>query len=121
MSLRVTRNGKLTLLVAIVAGAGLSAQAFAASCGDGPKGFEAWKKEFAEEARGQGVRAKGIAALMRTSYSAATIRADRSQKSFKLSLAAFMQKRGAPASNVSRAWREFEALLSSPRLSSDLS
>ena len=32
---------------------------------------------------------------MRTNYSVGTIRADRGQKSFKLSLSAFMTKRGA--------------------------
>jgi membrane-bound lytic murein transglycosylase B len=69
--------------------------AAAARCGSGPGGFEAWKQAFAPEAKANGVSAKAISALMGTSYAAATIRADRSQKSFKLSLEAFMQKRGA--------------------------
>jgi lytic murein transglycosylase len=69
----------------------------AAKCGNNGARFESWKKSFSAEAKQNGVRPKAIAALMNTSYSAATIRADRSQKSFKLSLSAFMAKRGAPA------------------------
>jgi lytic murein transglycosylase len=68
---------------------------FAASCGNTAGGFAAWKKEFAAEAAGNGVKAKGLSALSGTSYANATIRADRNQKSFKLSLNAFMAKRGA--------------------------
>ena len=48
--------------------------------------------------KANGVKPKAISALMTTKYSTATIRADRSQKSFKLSLDAFMHKRGAPVS-----------------------
>lgn len=73
-----------------------AAPAQAARCGNGAGGFEAWKQEFAEEARGR-VGAAGINALMDTHYNSATIGADRGQKSFHLSLEAFMQKRGANA------------------------
>jgi lytic murein transglycosylase len=69
----------------------------AAPCGKTAAGFENWKASFSEEAKASGIKAKGIAALMRTSYSTGTIKADRSQKSFKLSLSAFMAKRGAAA------------------------
>src|SRR4051812_11560897 len=68
-------------------------QALAAQCGDTAAGFEAWKKEFADEARGR-VSAPSLAALMSTSYSTATISADRGQKSFRLSLDQFLAKRG---------------------------
>ena len=78
-----------------------SGQAFAAGCGNNAAGFESWKKAFASEAKASGIKAKGISALMGTKYSSATIKADRSQKSFKLSLEQFMQKRGA-AGIVSR-------------------
>lgn len=78
-----------------------SGQAFAAGCGTNSAGFESWKKTFASEAKASGIKAKGISALMGTKYSSATIKADRSQKSFKLSLEQFMQKRGA-AGIVSR-------------------
>jgi lytic murein transglycosylase len=69
----------------------------AAKCGSTGANFETWKVSFSAEARNNGVKPKAIAALMNTNYSVATIRADRSQHSFKLSLAAFMAKRGAPA------------------------
>jgi lytic murein transglycosylase len=75
--------------------------AFAAKCGNTGAGFETWKKAFAAEAKANGVKARGLSALAGTSYSTGTIRADRSQKSFKLSLNAFMAKRGA-AGIVSR-------------------
>jgi lytic murein transglycosylase len=71
--------------------------AWAAPCGNSAAGFGAWKTAFAAEAKANGVKARGIAALMGTSYSPGTIRADRGQKSFKLSLSAFMAKRGGPA------------------------
>src|SRR5437773_12306019 len=74
----------------------------AAPCGNNSAGFENWKRVFAEEAAARGIKAKGISALMATTYSTGTIRADRGQKSFKLSLDAFMAKRGA-AGIVSKA------------------
>ena len=77
--------------------AGLGSQADAAQCGSGPGGFEAWKQAFSAEARAKGVGAAGISALMGTSYASATINADRSLHSFKLSLDQFLAKRGAPA------------------------
>src|SRR5262245_61127207 len=78
--------------VAMVLAAG---NAIAAGCGKNAAGFESWKSAFAAEAKANGIKAKGISALMGTRYATATIKADRSQKSFKLSLEAFMQKRGA--------------------------
>ncbi|GAC1327063.1 MAG: lytic murein transglycosylase [Beijerinckiaceae bacterium] len=70
--------------------------AHAAQCGSSAAGFESWKKEFAEEARGK-VGASAIAALMTTNYAAATIAADRGQRSFHLSLDQFLAKRGGSA------------------------
>src|ERR1700755_1207562 len=75
----------------------LGSQAEAAQCGNGAGGFEAWKQQFAGEARAKGVGATGISALMGTHYAQATINADRSLHSFKLSLDQFMVKRGAAA------------------------
>jgi membrane-bound lytic murein transglycosylase B len=77
--------------------AGLGSRADAAQCGNGPGGFEAWKSQFAQEARAKGVGAAGISALMSANYAQATINADRSLHSFKLSLDQFLAKRGAPA------------------------
>jgi len=67
----------------------------AAQCANGPGGFEAWKSEFAREASAKGIGAAATSALMQTSYASATINADRSQRSFGLSLDQFLAKRGA--------------------------
>jgi membrane-bound lytic murein transglycosylase B len=69
--------------------------AFAAPCGDTAAGYEQWKDVMAKEAKAEGVGKAGIAALQATSYSKATIAADRNQKSFKYSLDKFMSVRGA--------------------------
>jgi membrane-bound lytic murein transglycosylase B len=82
---------------ALVALAAMAGEASAAQCGNSAAGFEAWKQEFAAEARQKGVGASGIAALMGTSYATRTIAADRGMKSFKLSLDQFLVKRGAAA------------------------
>jgi membrane-bound lytic murein transglycosylase B len=73
----------------------LSAKADAAQCGSTPAGFEAWKRQFADEARGKGISASTVAALTGTNYATATIAADRGQRSFGLSLDQFLAKRGA--------------------------
>ena len=73
----------------------MAASAVAAKCGSNGAGFESWKQAFAAEAKANGVGARGLKALAATSYATATIKADRNQKSFKLSLEQFMQKRGA--------------------------
>jgi membrane-bound lytic murein transglycosylase B len=67
----------------------------AAQCGSTAAGFEAWKDDFASEAKAGGIKSRGLSALAGTNYATATIYADRHQKSFKLSLPAFMAKRGA--------------------------
>lgn len=71
--------------------------ALAAPCSDTGGEFEAWKPLMATEAQEAGVGRAGIAALMATSYSRATIAADRNQKSFRYSLEKFLQVRGADA------------------------
>jgi membrane-bound lytic murein transglycosylase B len=78
---------------AVVASTG--GQAGAAQCGSGPGGFETWKREFGEEARAKGIGAAALAGLMQANYASATIAADRSQRSFGLSLDQFLAKRGA--------------------------
>jgi membrane-bound lytic murein transglycosylase B len=81
----------IALALALFAGA---APAAAAPCGRNAAGFENWKDQFAQEARGR-IGQTGVSALMTTHYNAPTISADRGQKSFHLSLEAFMAKRGA--------------------------
>ena len=86
------------ILLAVLLACGLTMNgAEAARCGNNSGGFGKWKAEFAKEAKAKGIGGKALSALAGTSYSTATIRADRGQKSFKLSLNAFMQKRGGNA------------------------
>lgn len=85
---------RMMLLALAVTGCGATA-AHAAACGNDASGYERWKSEFSAEARARGVSQQALAALARTSYSTQTIRADRGQRSFRLSLAEFMAKRGA--------------------------
>jgi membrane-bound lytic murein transglycosylase B len=75
----------------------VNSQANAAQCGSGPGAFEAWKQQFAGEARAKSVGANGISSLMGASYAQATINADRGQRSFSLSLDQFLAKRGSAA------------------------
>jgi membrane-bound lytic murein transglycosylase B len=82
--------------VAVLALAAAPGVASAAQCGNSAAGFDAWKRQFADEARGR-VGPTAISALMGTSYNHATISADRGQKSFKLSLEQFLAKRGGGA------------------------
>jgi membrane-bound lytic murein transglycosylase B len=84
-----------TAAFALVALACLGPKADAAQCGRSPAGFEAWKREFAAEARAKGISAATAAALMQANYASATLAADRSQRSFGLSLDQFLAKRGA--------------------------
>jgi membrane-bound lytic murein transglycosylase B len=80
-----------------VAVAAMMGPAGAAECGNTAAGFETWKRQFAEEARAKGVGASAISALMAADYATATIRADRGQRSFRLSLDEFLAKRGGAA------------------------
>jgi membrane-bound lytic murein transglycosylase B len=75
--------------------AGFNSEVHAAQCGSSAAGFDAWKSEFAQEARAKGIGASAISALMTTHYASATIAADRGQRSFGLSLDQFLAKRGA--------------------------
>ncbi len=73
----------------------LAAPAVAATCGNSSGGFNAWKAAFAGEAKAAGVGQRGLDALASAQYASGTIQADRNQKSFKYTLAKFMQVRGA--------------------------
>lgn len=82
-------------LVALVSTAVFPAVASAAQCGNDGSGFSAWVQNFKQEASGNGISPQVLdRALSSVTYNKATIRADRGQKSFKLSLDQFMQKRG---------------------------
>jgi membrane-bound lytic murein transglycosylase B len=103
---------RIVTVAALVALVGMVSKAGAAQCGSTAAGFEAWKRQFADEARGRGVSASTVAALMATTYSTATIAADRGQKSFRLSLDQFLAKRGGSAIVArGRALRQSNAAL----------
>lgn len=85
---------KIFAVTSLLLHAGTVNPANAAQCGNTAAGFEAWKQQFASEARARGVSAPAITALMGTTYATATITADRGQKSFRLSLDQFLAKRG---------------------------
>lgn len=86
---------KSLMAMSFAALACMAGRAEAAQCGNSSAGFESWKTQFAEEARGR-ASAASLAALAGTSYSNATISADRGQKSFRLTLDQFLAKRGGP-------------------------
>jgi membrane-bound lytic murein transglycosylase B len=88
----------VTLTFRLAASALLALLPFAAhatSCSDTGGRYEDWKAEMAADAKASGVGKRGVEALMATSYSKATISADRNQKSFKYTLDKFLQVRGA--------------------------
>lgn len=87
MFTRIALCFSLTLLGAL--------PARALECSDTSGQFEVWKPRMAAEAKAEGVGPRGIEALMATSYSRATISADRNQKSFRYTLEKFLQLRGA--------------------------
>src|ERR671932_69031 len=88
---------KTIAVAALAALVSMAGKAGATQCGTTAAGFETWKRQFAEEARARGISASAIAALMATNYAAATIAADRGQRSFRLSLDQFLAKRGGSA------------------------
>jgi membrane-bound lytic murein transglycosylase B len=93
--MRMAREIASAAFTALALLACLGEPADAAQCGNGAAGFDAWKREFAEEARAKGIGGSSVAALMQTNYATATIAADRGQRSFGLSLEQFLAKRGA--------------------------
>lgn len=91
------RKAKCVLagFTAMVATAILPSMASAAQCSNTSAGFDAWVENFKGEAAGRGISPAVLnKAFANVTYNKATIRADRGQKSFKLSLDQFMQKRG---------------------------
>lgn len=105
---------RLTLCstIAIVVAA-MATPASAARCGNDSSGFGRWVSEFKPEAAAAGISAKTIErAFKDVSYARKTIHLDRNQKSFKLTLDQFMQKRGASAiiSKGKRLKQQYAAL-----------
>ncbi|WP_062218541.1 lytic murein transglycosylase [Aureimonas sp. D3] len=76
--------------------------AFAQACGNGPGGFPTWLESFKRQAASQGISQNTLqTALGGVTYDSKVIGLDRNQKSFKLSLDQFMERR-APSSFVKK-------------------
>jgi lytic murein transglycosylase len=85
-------------LIAIGLTTALPGLGLAAQCSSTGAAFPAWVQEFKQEAAGQGVSPAVLdRAFANVQYNKGTIRADRGQKSFKLSFDQFMKKRGGAA------------------------
>ena len=70
----------------------------AASCGKTGAGFDAWKQDFAAQAKAEGVGSRGLAALAGATYAKKTISVDRGiNKAFSGSVDDFMRRRGGSA------------------------
>ncbi|TYR31365.1 lytic murein transglycosylase [Mesorhizobium microcysteis] len=89
-------SGKALAMVLLALGLSTGV-AQAQQCGNNSNGFNAWKAEFRQQAANRGVGQRALAALDGTRYNNATISADRGQKSFRLTLDQFMERRGAAA------------------------
>jgi len=108
------RRGRINIAVAAVLAAltGMADVAQAAQCGNAAAGFDTWKRQFADEAKAKGIGAAGLSGLMGTSYSRATIGADRGQHGFHLSLEQFLAKRGGSSIAArGRSLKQSEAAL----------
>jgi membrane-bound lytic murein transglycosylase B len=108
----LTRRFGTVAVIGLLSLAGIANTARAAQCGSTAAGFDAWKQQFADEARAKGVSAEAVTALLDTTYASATIAADRGQRSFRLSLDQFLAKRGASTIVArGRALKQSEAAL----------
>lgn len=75
---------KFSIIVGAVTFALISSSAMAAKCSNNGSGFDAFKRDFAKEAKASGIGRRGLAALAATKYSAGVIKYDRSvNRSFK--------------------------------------
>jgi membrane-bound lytic murein transglycosylase B len=110
----MTKGGqcKTIIIAALMALGWMGSKADAAQCGNTSAGFEAWKQQFAEEARAKGVSAAALSALSGASYANATIGADRGQHGFHVSLDQFLSRRGGSAIAArGRALKQSDAAL----------
>ena len=101
-------KGRLLPAAAIIA-MGLftsTGAAYAAKCSNDGAGYNTWLKATLGEAKARGVGPAGLKALANTKYASATIKADRNQKSFKLSYEEFLRIRGA--STIIKRGRNFK-------------
>lgn len=92
MPLKLRRSFAVSVCMLAMAGAG--APASAASCGNGPGGFDSWLSAFRQRAAAKGISGGTInSALSGLSYDSKVVRLDRNQHSFKLSFEDFYRRR----------------------------
>jgi lytic murein transglycosylase len=110
--MRMVKSGWSALAGVLLLAAPVAANA-APVCGNGPGGFPAWVEQFKAEAEGRGISRSVLdRAFADLHYNVPTIRADRGQKSFKLSFDEFMKKRGGQAViNRGREYKRANAAL----------
>lgn len=80
-------------LISVIAFCLAASPALAATCGNTSGGFNAWKSDFAAEAKRAGVGQRGLQALAGATYSQKTINADRNQKGVKYAFNDFVRIR----------------------------
>jgi len=91
-------KGRVFVAAAVAVFALATGAQAAASCGKTGAGFDAWKSDFAAQARSEGIGGKGLAALAGANYATKTISVDRAiHKAFSGSVDAFMKRRGGAA------------------------
>ena len=82
------------LFVFLIGFSTLSFHAQAATCGNGPGGFNKWRDAFIAQSSRYGLKPRVVkSALQNVSYNKKVVRLDRNQKSFKLSFKQFYAKR----------------------------
>ncbi|WP_093001892.1 lytic transglycosylase domain-containing protein [Rhizobium sp. NFR07] len=87
---------KILLAGLVFTGLAVAGPAAAQQCGNDSSGFNSWVEDFKRAAPSNGVSASVVQrAFANVSYNRETIRADRGQRSFKLSFDEFLKKRGA--------------------------
>lgn len=96
--MRFTRFLALSFVAATAMTTVVSTAAAAPKCGNTAAGFDQWVEDFKVQAQQQGISRSVLdRAFTGVHYNQPTIRADRGQKSFKLSFDEFMKKRGGAA------------------------
>ena len=90
----MTKRRTSAIFAGLIMLASLGSAAQAATCGSGPGGFEAWKQQSPRRRGPRGRRRRHLRPDG-DQLREATINADRGQRSFSLSLDAFLAKRGA--------------------------
>lgn len=90
---------KLILVAATIAMTFTSGAALAAKCSNSSSGFNAFKKDFAKEARAAGIGKRGLNALANATYLSKVIAYDQKQ-------ARYFKKAGRTSANINKHYRK---------------